>query len=187
MVVFTVVPKNSGLQKYRDIALSELNNSRVLEVRGEDVPFWVSLLLAKGNKTIGITGQDLYEEYCLKNKTNLDIIKKIIWNDDGALFNKPALCLLGPKNKELKDITKTPTIFISSKYKNLAENYLNSIGLKSNNIYVSGCVETGCSEGVADLIVDIVYSGSSMKKYGIKIYDVIMKSDMLIIGGDRND
>ena len=48
--------------------------------------------------------------------------------------------------------------------------------------YVNGCVETSCSEGIADLIIDIVYTGSSLERYGLQIYDVIIKSDFLVLG-----
>ncbi len=47
MVAFIVAPKNSGLKKYRIIALSQLQNvdaQKIIEARGEDVPFWVNKL-----------------------------------------------------------------------------------------------------------------------------------------------
>lgn len=190
MVVFIVVPKNSGLREYREIALSELdvNTSRILEVRGEDVPFWVKLYLDKGKKAIGLTGEDLYKEYSLATKNNICILKKIEWKDTKTLFGKPSLCLLGPKNKKLEKKEKL-AIFIAAKYKNIAEEYLKQLenkGYSFEKSYINGCVETGCSEGMADLIIDIVYSGSSIEKYGLKVYDKIMKSDFLIIG-EKND
>ena len=187
MIVFIVVPKNSGLKKYKDLALSYLNNenSRILEVRGEDVPYWIELL--RGKNAIGLTGEDLYREYILENwETKLQIIKRITWEDNYALFGKPMLCLIGPKNKKLESMPKYLTVCISSKYKNIAKRYLNlleSKGYTFKKIYVKGCVELTCSEGIADLVVDIVYSGSSLKKYGLKIFDKIMGSDFLIIGG----
>ena len=187
MVVFIVVPKNSGLKKYREIALSELDSSasRILEVRGEDVPFWVGLYQNKGKRAIGLTGEDLYKEYSLATDTNINILKRIEWKDPSTLFGKPALCLLGPKNKELTPEKECLTIFIAAKYKNIAEKYLlqlEDLGYSFEKSYINGCVETGCSEGMADLIIDIVYSGRSMEKYGLKVYEKIMESDFLVIG-----
>jgi len=39
-----------------------------------------------------------------------------------------------------------------------------------------------CSEGIADLIIDIVYTGNSLFRYGLQVYDKIMYSDFLILG-----
>jgi len=51
MIVFIVVPKNKGLRKYREIALSYLDpRSRIVEVRGEDIPFLVNQFQKKGRR-----------------------------------------------------------------------------------------------------------------------------------------
>ncbi len=189
VAVFIVVPKNSGLRKYREIAQSYLTNfdsSKIIEVRGEDVPFWIRQFQEKGKKAIGLTGEDLYREYCLREReTSLKVIKRIDWNDPDALFRKPALCLMGPRDGSLSE-PKALTVCISSKYKRIAKKYLNFLerrGFAFKKIYVNGCVEASCFEGIADMVIDIVYTGSSVEKYGLKIYDKIMQSDFLIIGG----
>ena len=189
MVVFIVAPKNSGLQKYREIALSYLSNinaAKILEVRGEDVPFWVNKLSEKEKMVIGLTGEDLYKEYCLNNKRQLRIIKRIIWDDPKAKFRKPTLCLIGAKNSTIKK--QNITVCISSKYKLIGDKFLKRFerkGFVIRKIYVNGCVELSCSEGIADMIIDIVYTGSSLQKYNLKIIDRIMGSDFLIIGSRR--
>ena len=99
------------------------------------------------------------------------------------MFQKPALCLIGPKENLSKK--NNPTICISKKYKNIADNYLKSKGINYKPIYVTGCVELTCSEGIADLIIDIVYTGSSLQKFNLKILDKIMQSDFLIIGASK--
>lgn len=196
LVIFTVndsiviVPKNTGLKKYRDIALSCLNvdNAKIIEARGEDIPFLIAEMQEKGKKAIGLTGQDLYKEFCIGNKDNcIKVIKRIEWNEKDALFSKPALCLIGPKDKKIDELGKNLTVFISSKYKNISKKYLNFLEQKGFNFkkrYINGCVETSCSEGIADLIIDIVYTGSSLRRYGLEIYDKIMESDFVIISND---
>jgi len=163
-----------------------LEPKETLEVRGEDVPFWVEELTKQGKKAIGITGQDLYKEYCLKNyKTTTKILKIIDWNDPKALFNKPVLCLLGPDNKDLDNIPKQQSICISNKYKLLSKKYLNLLetrGFNFKKFYVKGSTEASYSAGIAGLVIDIVYTGKSMKKLGLKVYDKIFYSDFVIIG-----
>ena len=92
-------------------------------------------------------------------------MKKIEWDDPAALYRKPVLCLLGPKGKTIAQLPKELSVCISSKYKNTAEKYLEKLetaGFRFRKIYVTGCVETGYAEGIADIAIDIVYSGSSV-------------------------
>jgi histidinol-phosphate aminotransferase len=196
LVVFTVgnsiviVPKNSGLREYRNIALSclETKDAKVIEARGEDIPFLVSQLQEKGKKAIGLTGQDLYKEFCLRNKdSKIRVLRNIKWDDKNAMFGKPVLCLIGPKGRKIQDLRKNLTVFISAKYKGIAKKYLNFLEQKGFNFkkrYINGCVETSCSEGIADLIIDIVYTGSSLIKYDLDIYDKIIESDFVIISNN---
>jgi ATP phosphoribosyltransferase len=191
VVVFIVIPKNSGLVNQNEKAFSFLTNidvSRILEVRGEDVPFWVRTFREKGKDVIGFVGEDLYDEFCTEEQAPVQILKRITWDDPSALFGKPSLCLIGPINKDLETMPKSLVISIASKYKKLAKQYLDFLekkGFSFKKIYLNGSVEVCCVEGIADMAIDIVCTGSSIKKYNLKIYDVIMKSDFLIIGGKQ--
>ncbi|MFC1730513.1 hypothetical protein ACFL6I_09265 [candidate division KSB1 bacterium] len=167
----------------------DLTDVKVIEARGEDIPFWVEQLSKKGKKAIGIVGEDLYSEYCIGKQQIIKVLKRIQWDEPNAVFGKPALCLIGPKQKEFKFLPKQLKICISSKYKKIAERYLKTVedrGFSITKFYANGCLEPVCYEGIADMIVDIVYTGSSLKKYNLKIYGLIMKSDLLVIGG-KND
>jgi|TARA_B100001971_G_scaffold203634_1_gene218775 ATP phosphoribosyltransferase len=155
-------------------------------VRGEDVPFWVEEFQGKGKKVIGLTGEDLYDEYCAQQSTvPPTILARIPWNDARAKYGKPALCLLGPKDRNLEDLPKRLTVCIAAKYKNLGKSYLNFLeqnGYTFKKIYVNGCVEVSCKEGIADLVIDIVYTGKTLEQCGLKVYDLIAQSDFVILG-----
>ncbi|HIH92149.1 TPA: hypothetical protein HA281_05070 [Candidatus Woesearchaeota archaeon] len=186
---FILVPKNSGLKEYREKALSLLEaheRAKLIEARGEDIPFLVQQFQTKGKKAIGLTGEDLFKEYCLENRgTGLSIIRRIVWDDPGAMFRKPSLCLIGPLDKEQGSMPKELTVAINTKYRKLAKRYLNFLerqGFVFKKIYMNGAVETSCSEGIADLVIDIVYTGKSLEKYGLKVFDNILKSDFVIVG-----
>jgi len=188
-----VLPKNAGLRKLSGKFLDKnpsLRNCKIIEVRGEDVPFWVSQLISKGRQVIGFTGEDLYQDYILRNgASDTKVIEKIEWHDDGALYKKPALCFMGPAGKSFDKLPTNMTICACGKYKGIVKSYLKDLEQKGHTIteiYVNGSVETSCSEGIADAVVDIVYSGKSVKDHGLKIYDVIFKSDCVVIGG-KND
>ena len=189
MVVFTVVPNNKSLANYVATALDYLRNPSkdiLIESRGEDIPFIVEELSKNGKKVIGLTGKDLLKEYELsKYNTKLVVLKTIAWLDKNALFGKPVLCLLGPKNKSLEDLPKSLKVCINSKYKNLAKKYLNlleSSGYTFVKIYLSGSTEAAYSNGLSDLVIDIVYTGASMRKANLEVYDKIFESDFVIVG-----
>ncbi|MFH0875543.1 MAG: hypothetical protein V1859_06380 [archaeon] len=157
-----------------------------MEVRGEDVPLFVKELSKKGKKAIGFTGQDLFREWCLREREReLQVVKVIEWNDSSALFLKPVLCLIGPKEKKLSTIPKKAKVAVSDKYVAIAKKYLNLLemqGFKFEKLYLSGSVESACSSGIADIAIDIVYSGSTLIKEGLVVYDKIFASDFVIIG-----
>lgn len=186
-----VVPKNRSLKECKEIVGTLLKDEgikgyKILEVRGEDIAFFVSKLLKENKNAIGITGEDLLREWQLENPTeNLDIIRRYEWRDKEALFDKPVLCLLGPKGKKLEDLPKNLKVAISDKYKKISKHYLNlleNLGYKFEKIYLSGSVEEAFAHGIADIVIDIVYSGKSANKAGLRCYDKIFESDIAIIG-----
>ena len=189
MIVFIVVPNNKSLANYVDITLQYLGNpskDRVVVSRGEDVPFIIEELSQNGKRIIGLTGRDLFKEYELsKYNTNIVVLKTINWDDQNAMFGKPVLCLLGPKGKKLEDLPKNLRVSINSKYKNLAKKYINILedkGYRFAKIYLSGSTESAYCNGISDLVIDIVYTGSSMKNANLEVYDKIFESDFVILG-----
>jgi len=188
VIVFIVVPNNKSLVSYRDISLGYLGSptkDRIIESRGEDIPFIVEELSQNGKKVFGLTGSDLLREYQLsKYNSRLAIVKTVSWIDKKAKFGKPTLCLLGPKEKNLEQLSKNLKVCINSKYKNLAKKYLNvleSNGYNFVKIYLSGSTEAAYCNGLSDLVVDIVYTGASIREAGLEVYDKIFESDFVVI------
>lgn len=184
-----VISKNSGLKEKSRQTLKEYDLlGKIIEVRGEDVPLMVSNLIKQGKKVIGITGDDLFKEFLLENRNvNIKILKRIVWENKNFVFEKPTLCLLGPKDKELNELNKKLKICINSKYKKFAKKYCNrlekDLGYSFEKVYASGATEEFFSNGIVDLVIDIVCSGRSAEEAGLRVYDKIFSSDIVIIGG----
>lgn len=162
-------------------------------VRAEDVPTFVEEMLKNGKKCVGLTGEDLYKEYKLKNViSSVGLIEKIPWTDQTAIFSKPSLCLLGPIGKKLKNLdtfNSKPKVAINSKYKYLSEKFLKEQEQKGfffEKVYLNGCTEEAYKMGLCDLVIDIVYSGKSAREAGLGVYDRIMESDIVLVG-ERNE
>ena len=188
MILF-ITPKNTGLKEFKSLA-NKYNNSKgkIVEIRGEDIPLFVSELIKQGKKAIGITGEDLFKEFLLKNgDINIKILRRINWYNEEYLFGKPTLCLLGPKNKKFRSLPKRLKICINSKYKELAKkycmNYLENKGYRLEKIYASGSTEELFSSNIADMIIDVVCTGASAQKAGLEICDKLFPSDIVILGG----
>lgn len=179
-----MLPKNTGLEEYAAL-IGEMPNKRIT-VRGEDVPFFVDKLLKKGIECVGVTGEDLLQEYKLRNPiNNLTTLEKIVWNSSDALFSKPALCLLGPKGERRNMLDNFSIISINKKYKSIAENYLGKLaqkGAKFEKIFLAGATEEAARLGLADFVIDIVYSGFSASEAGLRVYERIFESDVVLIG-----
>lgn len=171
-----ILPKNSGLEKYRE-QLETLTNNKII-VRAEDVPFFVEELTKTGTNCIGLTGEDLFLEYKYKNAlSKINVIQKIPWTDKSALFGKPALCLLGKTQ-----LTKESTVAINKKYYFLAEEYFSKTIQPKNKIYLNGSTETAFEKGISDFVIDIVYSGKSAKTAGLEIIEKIIESNIVLLG-----
>jgi len=186
-----MAPKNTGLERCRKIAETLIDKSKIKLIRGEDIPFFVEKSIQEDKNIIGITGEDLFKEYILNTRNSkLKILKRIAWEDNLALFKKPVLCILGPKNKTLDEMPKRLRVCINKKYSKLAKKFLSRVqyskGITFEKLYFSGSTEEVFINNIADLVIDIVYSGKSMKEAGLKIYEKIFESDIVIIGG-RND
>jgi len=190
-VIIFIIPKNSGL-KQRISNIIKQNNilGEIIEIRGEDIPLFIDKFCEEGKEVIGITGEDLFKEYILKTRdSNLKAIKKIAWIDNSAIYNKPVLCLLGPKGKNLESLGKDLKVCINKKYIKISKKYLSRLedkGLRFKKIYFSGSTETAFERNICDLVIDIVYSGRSIKKAGLDIYDTIFFSNIVIIKKEKS-
>lgn len=184
MIIF-IVPKNSGLVICKEI-IKEYSGE-ILEVRGEDVPLFVSELIGQNKNAVGITGEDLFKEFLLNNNNSgIKLIKTIIWEDPVCIFGKPTLCLLGDKNLRLENMSKRLKVCVNRKYAKISKRYLSlweSKGYTFEKLYLSGATESAFTNNLVDLVIDIVYSGKSAEEAGLAVYDKIFSSNIVIIGG----
>lgn len=182
-----IVPKNSGLKICKDIANVRFSELPMIEVRGEDVPLFVERLIESGKNVIGITGEDLFAEYKMKGNSSLRVLNKLPFVGDGCLFQKPTLCLLGPKDKDL-DPNKKIKIALSGKYKKICSGVIEKLKNRFFDIellYLKGCTEEMYELGLCDMVIDIVYSGRSARNVGLEVYEKIFSSDIVVIGGEE--
>ena len=126
--------------------------------KASDVPTYVEY----GTADIGIVGKDTILEENRKTYELLDLG-----------FGKCRIAVAG--RKDIADnIYKKNNLRVATKYPNIAKEYFyNQKQQTVEIIKLNGSVELGPIVGLADVIVDIVETGSTLKENGLVIIDEI--------------
>ncbi len=147
----------------RKLVFETRTGERLVVVRGSDVPTYVEY----GAADLGITGKDTLLEY------------------GGAGFYerldlKIACCRImtaAPKGHSLGN----GPLRVATKFVNVAKRYFAEQGRQAEVIGLSGAMEIAPLMGLADCIVDIVDTGSTLLANGLEARDVIANVSARVI------
>ncbi len=203
-----IVPKNTGLKGYVWKVLKEAGldlyeaeqigegklkakGLTLLLRRGEDIPRIVMDEFRQGRLVMGLTGDDLLDEYKLKDTGNtLRVENTYDWDDEAAMFRRPALCLIN-KTGELDSFLPGIPIAINAKYESTSRDYLRrSLTAKGINPKINvynGDLESAVTNGSNECCIDTVYTGKSIKDRGLQIAQTIRYSDLSAITALRSE
>jgi ATP phosphoribosyltransferase len=139
----------------------------VMFVRASDIVSFVS----KGAVDVGITGKDLVLEAGLDVKTVYDLN-----------FGHCRLSVAAPDSLGIEDVKdiKDGSV-IATSFPNMTKKYFAKVGKNIEITTISGAAEVTPHIGVADLIVDLVSSGSTLKVNHLKEIAVIARSNAVVI------
>ena len=126
--------------------------------KGPDVPTYVEY----GAADIGVVGKDTILE---ENRNVYEVL------DLG--FGKCQMCVCGPASaREL--LKHHERIRVASKYPNIAREYFyNKKHQTVDIIKLNGSIELAPIVGLADVIVDIVETGTTLKENGLEVVETI--------------
>lgn len=179
--------EGSGLEANRperlDVAQCKSLPVKLVFLPASDIPMYVM----DGNCDLGITGRDMLEEtlvgsnYDLSDETKKPPLRVI--KDLG--FGKCKLCLQAP----VDEIDKGPAAFagkrIVTSFPALTKKYFDSLTSNADHKtaikVVSGSVEAACGLGLADAIVDLVETGTTMRAAGLEVVSEIFASEAIIM------
>ena len=126
--------------------------------KNPDVPTYVEY----GAADIGVVGSDIIRE---ENKRVYEVL------DLG--FGKCRMCVCGPKEAGIL-LQHHEMIRVASKYPNITKDYFyNKKHQTVDIIKLNGSVELGPIVKLADVIVDIVETGSTLKENGLEVLEEI--------------
>ena len=137
----------------------------VLYLRNSDIPQY----LIDGVVDIAIVGDNLLVE---KGK-GIQVVQKLG-------FSKCKVSVAVPKAFEYESIKDLEGMRIATSYPNTVIEYFNSFGVNVDIHQISGSVEIAPNIGLADAIVDIVSSGSTLFKNNLKEVEIIYKSEAVL-------
>lgn len=75
---------------------------------------------------------------------------------------------------------------VATSYAGLVRSDLDRRGLEAEVVRLDGAVETAITLGVADVIADVVETGTTLRQQGLEVFgDPILRSEAVLIRGDR--
>lgn len=95
-------------------------------------------------------------------------------------FSKCRVSIAVPKSSDAKSLKDLEGKKIATSYPNTVNQFLSQNGISANLHIINGSVEIAPNIGLADGICDIVSSGSTLFKNGLKEIEVLLKSEAVL-------
>lgn len=168
---------DESIQILKDSGISVYNGNDQLKVTASNFPLEVYYLrnsdipqyLIDGVVDIAIVGDNLLVE----KEQNIQIAEKLG-------FSKCKVSVAVPKNFNYNSIQDLNGLRVATSYPKTVVDYFSSKGISVDIHQISGSVEIAPNIGLSDAIVDIVSSGSTLFKNGLKEVEVILKSEAVL-------
>ncbi len=148
------------------------NGFQALFVRARDIPEFV----ADGAADAGITGRDVVAEAGRPVNELLDLE-----------YGRCRL-VVAAREDGVSDLSDLPDgTRVATAFSRLTRSFFDAQGLSVEIVPVSGAAEIAPHIGVADVIVDLVSTGSTLKMNGLKEIATVLESSALLIAGSSPD
>ncbi len=142
----------------------------LLFLRNSDIPQY----LEDGVVDIAIVGENLL----IESNKDIEIVERLG-------FSKCRVSLAVPKNVEDETLQYFNGKRIATSYPNTVNSFLKKNNINADIHEISGSVEIAPNIGLADGICDIVSSGSTLFKNGLKETQTILKSEAVLAKGKK--
>lgn len=126
----------------------------IVFVKSDDIPIYVE----KGAADVGVVGKDVLAE------AEADVYEML-----DLKFGRCRMCAAGFEPWKLT----TKKLTIGSKYPSVARKYFAKRGVHTEVIKLNGSVELAPIMGLADIIVDIVETGTTLKENNLQILETL--------------
>ena len=162
--------REAGYRQRRD------SRELVLPDPDNDVEFFflrprdIAVYVGAGQVDAGITGRDLLLDCGAKAEEVL-----------GLGFGRSTFRFAGPSGR-YTDVTQLQGTRIATSYVGIVRQYLAERGIDATVNRLDGAVESSVQLGVADVIADVVETGSTLARAGLEIFgDAILESEAVLV------
>ncbi len=138
----------------------------LLIVKNADVPTYVE----HGIAHMGICGTDIL------NEVGAEVLRPYTFP-----FGKCRLAIAGPTGMKLSDFTAGDTVRVASKLTHTAAFYCRKRGWHPEMVKLNGSVELGAVLRIADVIVDLVETGSTLRENNLEELEVLTETSVKLI------
>ncbi len=151
----------------KQLALSDpANGVEFFYLRPRDIALYVG----EGTLDLGITGRDLLLDSGAKATESLQLG---FGRSTFRFAARPGLL------SQVEDLAGQR---IATSYDGVVHRFLQERGIDATVIRLDGAVETSVQLGVADVIADVVETGSTLRKAGLEVFgEVVMESEAVLI------
>ncbi|TBR44792.1 ATP phosphoribosyltransferase [Marinomonas agarivorans] len=150
-----IIPAEDIFQSRKLIFDTNHDNIKLVILRATDVPTYVE----HGVADFGVAGKDVLMEASISNVYELLDLE----------ISKCKLMTAGVKGDALPE----RRLKVASKFVKTAKNYFAEQGIQADVIKLYGAMELAPIMGLADLIVDIVDTGNTLKANGLEARELI--------------
>lgn len=141
-------------------------------VRAQDI----ADLVAKGAADLGITGYDLVRE------SGSDVVELL-----NLGYGFAQLTIAAHEKSGIRSVADIkPGMRVATEFPNLTRRYFEEKGIKVELVRVTGATEITPLIGVADLIVDVTSTGTTLRMHGLQVVNTILDSTARLIANRRS-
>lgn len=172
--------KGAGVEYHReprlDIAICKDLDMTMVFLPAADISKYVG----EGNVDIGVTGIDIVEE----NGSEVEQVMNLG-------FGKCRLCVQAPVSSKIADVKSLAGKRIVTSFPSLTKKFFDpldkELGVTTSIRFVSGSVEASCGLGLADAVVDLVETGTTMKAAGLEVVATILETESVLITNPNSE
>ncbi|HET9873141.1 MAG TPA: ATP phosphoribosyltransferase [Propionibacteriaceae bacterium] len=148
------------------VLLDEANGVEFFYLRPRDIAVYVG----EGTLDIGVTGRDMLLD---SRAPATEVIP--------LGFGRSRFRFAAPVGGQMT-VDRLQGLRLATSYPGLVEGYLADRGIDSRLIRLDGAVETAIRLGVADVIADVVETGTTLRQAGLELFgDPILESEAILI------
>lgn len=141
--------------------IDQINDVEFFYLRPRDIATYVG----QGSLDAGLTGLDLL----LDSESDAEVVADLEFGTSTFRF-------ASAESSGITELEQVAGKRVATAYPKLVSNFLNSKGISAKIVRLDGAVESAIKLGVADVVADVVSTGNTLRKAGLKVFGPVILS-----------